>query len=641
MPDESSEWDIRRPTPLTSESLGLQHAVEFLAKNFLILFAGLALGIGGGLFLHKHTTTAYQSKGKFVVDELPYGKQSAVNIDAETDRQLVQTLILSIASGDMREAVARTMGIDESRISFTDRNLPLRLTGPKPEANIEVTATKDSRIGVITATSQSAEFAAAIVNVILDKLQLYNQIGGRLKQLRLDLTVARAKADSLLTQTLDLASKRNALAQQVAELDTYIKRGLPLDSFTAFSNDATLNNLKTQLILVKSEYDGVASAVTSGSRLSSKQSELRGLERQIAAHSRALADAIRSELEIATTRLRNLQAEFDANQQAIQILNDRTSKLVQSYGNTIEMERILRDSTERTDSSGNVVVVIDQATPNLKPIRPKLALNLALGLLLGGGAGFGIALARTLLDRRLHSPELVEQRTGQPCLAMLPPLRKSRRLRPGAVHHPYSPLGLSFLRSHLLRTAIEAQNRRIIGFSPSRMDGDACRLVADLAILLAQAERRTLVIDLHRSPPRIGPMLGAQRRGGLREWLASDIPISECVGLTAVRELAVLGFDDSVRDVDDLLARRPLALELPRLQAEWDFILLVSPAIRFDWTLMLALPTGSPLVVVADYHRDRTQDVLLTAQRAHGSHWHVEGVVMQNCPARAPGVRAL
>ncbi|MGH8047577.1 MAG: GumC family protein, partial [Chthoniobacterales bacterium] len=623
-------WEIEQPGAVTVEALGILQAVRFVVGNIFLLIGGLLVGIAIGLVLQKTTPTAYEANGKFVVDELPFSKQGSGTLDNETQRQLVQTLILSIASRDMSVAVAEQLGIRKDRLAFEGIDIPRKYKSAEPVANIEVTATKDSRIGVVTATSQSPQFAADVVNAILDELKLYNQIGGRLKQISFDRNLDRTKADSILSQIVAVSEKRITLDQQNAELAVYTRQGLPLESFTAFSTDTTLNNLKTQLILVTSEYESIAATNTIGPRLAGKKSELDGLKTQIASHAHSLAGAMKSEFEILTTRQHNLQSELDKTQAHIQSLNDAAARLVQSYGEPAAMRQMIKESSGPANNAGNVVVVIDHGTPRDKPAQPKLALNLAIGLVLGCMLSFGTAALRTMLDNRLHTPEAVAQKTNQRCLALLPPLDPVEK-KDSIFDRPRSPIGMGYLRSHFLRTAMDGNQRKIIGFTPSHRNGDASRLVAGLAILLAQADRRTLVIDLHRKPPRIASMLGVKNGDGLGKWLTTDEPLLNCIGYTAIRELAVIGFGDkTTQDLDDLLSRRPIAMELPALLADWDFILIVSPAIRFDWTMMLALPSGSPLVIASDYSNAKAVDVLHTVQRAQTTRWVAEGVVLQN-----------
>jgi Mrp family chromosome partitioning ATPase len=304
------------------------------------------------------------------------------------------------------------------------------------------------------------------------------------------------------------------------------------------------------------------------------------------------------------------------------------------------MRSIVNDSPEVAKAMGNVVVVTDRASPSKKPARPKLALNLALGLILGGMLGFGAAAMRSLLDSRLRTPEAVANKTGLACLALLPPLDHIEEKKHLA-DRARSPIGMGYLRSHFLRIAMEGEGRRIIGFTPSRHGDDISRLVAGLAILLAQADRRTLVVDLNRKSPRIASMLGIEDGTGLSRWLNSKNSLKNCVAFTEVPALGVLGFGKASRNIDDLLGRSPLAVELPSLLAEWDFILVASPAIRFDWTMMLTLPSGSPIVIASNYSKAKAGDVMSTVQRARTTHWIAEGVVLQNCPRRVAGTRTL
>ena len=75
-------------------------------------------------------------------------------MDAETQRQLVQSLILSIPSQGMRKAVAAELNVSDKDIAFTDRDRPVSLSGnDKSKANITVTATRNSRLGLVTAES--------------------------------------------------------------------------------------------------------------------------------------------------------------------------------------------------------------------------------------------------------------------------------------------------------------------------------------------------------------------------------------------------------------------------------------------------------------------------------------------------------
>ena len=293
MPNPATQWEIEAPQGLFGRPVGPRELVGIFFVTSLIVAVCLAVGMLVSWNLFLTAPRAYLATGTFVVDELPF-IQTLQQSDAETDRQLVQTVILSIANRDMRSAVESRLGLPAGRISLAGIDRPLKLTAREPEANVEVTSVKNSRMGSISAYSQNPEFAAKVVNTILDELQLYNLVGGKLKALQISSRFLKSKADSMLQQLVDVSAQRTKLEGQIAELENYVKQQLPLYSFPAFAEDATLNNLRTQLILVESEYQALAATSTRGQRLEGKTRELEALRSQLARQAENLAEALRA-----------------------------------------------------------------------------------------------------------------------------------------------------------------------------------------------------------------------------------------------------------------------------------------------------------------------------------------------------------
>jgi len=632
---DSSNWEIQPSSPSPIAGWGARDVIRFIVSNLILFAICLAIGVWLGLLIQQLTPRAYQSVGNFVVDELPFNQTNGT-LDAETERQLIQTLILSLPSRYMRAALEKRLELPTGRIQFPELGVPLKLTGSEPKANIQFTPVRNSRIGVITATSQDPDFAARVVNAVLDEMQVYNLIGGRLKNLRVSLDFSKTQADGLLKQLSEISSQRLKLEKEKSALDEYIKQKLPIDSFPAFATDATLNNLKTQLILVESEYAGIASTSVRGSRLIAKRAEMDGLKTQLSRQAQLLASALRSQYGILVTQETNLQTQIQIARNDIDTFTQMAARISQSMGDPVEMTKLLKDSPDGPAGFANVIVVIDRATPMLKPVRPKLWLNLALGILFGGALGLGIAALRALLDTRLKSAQQLERQTGRPCLALLPNLDylSSAKRTQLVFNQPDYPIGLGYLRTHLLH-GHKPGGSRIVGFTPTRPLKDCSSLVADLGILLAQAEKRTLILDLHLQQPRIAEIYGLKIKQELNAWFNSEEPLANFINYSAVQELAVLTNRPSTRtDLNDLLSRRLLATALLEQMNDWDYILIDAPNILSDWNLMLALPETSPLIIVAEYGKSTADDVLQTLSHARGPRWNIAGTVMANCPRR-------
>jgi capsular polysaccharide biosynthesis protein len=65
------------------------------------------------------------------------------------------------------------------------------------------------------------------------------------------------------------------------------------------------------------------------------------------------------------------------------------------------------------------VSVIQAATIPAKPIKPKKALNILLGIILGAMSGLGYAFFSEYASQGLSTPESVEKRLGLPVLTTI------------------------------------------------------------------------------------------------------------------------------------------------------------------------------------------------------------------------------
>src|SRR5262249_19209519 len=90
------------------------------------------------------------------------------------------------------------------------------------------------------------------------------------------------------------------------------------------------------------------------------------------------------------------------------------------------LEQLQIDGALEAEKISNISIV-QPATYDAKPVRPRPLLNLGLGLLFALLGGLGLALLLASLDPSLKTPEEVEQRLGLPALASIP--YQSPRLR--------------------------------------------------------------------------------------------------------------------------------------------------------------------------------------------------------------------
>lgn len=599
----------------------------FLHQQRYILGIGLIFGLILSLVIYLGTPTTYEVKGTFMVDQLPF-RLAQSSTDAETERQLVQTLITSLASEDMKRAVEKRLSLPPLKIAFTDRERKTKLNAPRT-ANIKITATKNSRIAVIMATSPDPQFAADVINAEFAELEIFNQIAGELSYIQGQLKLTRDRAERLLQDFVTVTGERIKLEKQSQQLDDYLSKGESVVTFPAFADDPTLNNLKTQLMLISSEYAAIAVNSTRGQRLESKRAEVKSLRAQTTAHANNLAVALKSSYDISVTREAGMRSDMKEAEKLISNLEKRRAELSRGFSDYVLRASLAKTLDPLTQSS--VIVIIDRAYPSKRAAGPSFPLFLALGFFFGLGCGGTVGALRYLLDNRLNSATQVPLYTQAPCLAMLPPpprLSIKEGLLEASGKDPYFER-LGFLRSDMLRSSLTQGYESIFAITPVTSEMDISDMVAALAVSLAKAEKRTLVVDLNLHRPCMSQKLGIQPRKGLVEWLFSQNELRDYITFSAIRELAVIDPGNVGEEVDDLFTRRPLVPALLELRRDWDFIIVAGPPLIEVWHLLHAVPPQSPLIIVAEYLKSKVEDVQRSADLARRSRLSVYGVVVQ------------
>lgn len=135
--------------------------------------------------------------------------------------------------------------------------------------------------------------------------------------------------------------------------------------------------------------------------LASYQSEITTLRDQAAQLNRQLKTFNENDLRIAA-----LQREVELS-----------TASYRRYAESMEQARI--DQALQTERISNISVA-QPATLEVKPIKPRVAWNLLLGLIAGLAGGVGVAVAAEYSDRTMKTSEDVEQKLDVPVLASLP-----------------------------------------------------------------------------------------------------------------------------------------------------------------------------------------------------------------------------
>jgi succinoglycan biosynthesis transport protein ExoP len=196
-----------------------------------------------------------------------------------------------------------------------------------------------------------------------------------------------------------------------------------------------LQNLKTDLARSEAKFADVSQRYDHNHPIyMSAQAELESLRSKVAVEIANASGTVAREAQIARQNMADLQRTMEGQRKRIVDLQHNQDDL-SVLKRDVESARAAYDSSlqrggeSRLESRLNNTntAILNHAFPPMKPSSPKLLLNLALGLILGGLLAVGASLTRERFDRRIRARiDLVED-IGLAVLAELPRARLSKR----------------------------------------------------------------------------------------------------------------------------------------------------------------------------------------------------------------------
>jgi tyrosine-protein kinase Etk/Wzc len=312
------------------------------------------------------------------------------------------------------------------------------------------------------------------------------------------------------------------------------------------------------------------------------------------------------------------------------------AKILDALANPSGTQVTTRSETSKEISS-NVMVVLDYAHADHRPIRPILWLNLIAGGVFGMSVGLLLPIFISASKTRLQSAQQIRDHLGIEFLGYLPPELSTKNLDMSSelFEHPGYSTELGVLRASIIHVRKEHEAPYIFAFVASGLKNTAHFMTADLGVLLAESEKKVLIIDLDFSQPRLSDVLGipVAENEGLYGWLGGEKSLNDCVAYSVVRELALLSPGGDLRSLQSLIARRALDDALLVEGKAWDYILINSPDLIGRNELPLVLPTGRKVILVGEYGKTTIGNAQKTIHVCQQNQWSIHGMLLRNSPS--------
>jgi len=367
-------------------------------------------------------------------------------------RKVVQDLKLAEGAAS-QAAFEKEAGGTGSIESWLVDNLLRRLKVETSQSSvIQVSfSSADSRFSALVANA----FAKAYINTMLElRVEPMQQAAvwfdEQLKSLRANLEDAQAKltdyhrqqgiisADERLdvenARLGELSSQLVRTQEQTFDLDTrerlardVRKRGASLDKLPDVLANAHVQKLNADLLHGEVKLQELATQYGANYPQYQRQlSENLSLRDQLDAEMRKVVAGIENAKRQSRQREAELQAAMAAQRARLLELKEHRNELtvltrnVESAQRTYEaaMQRSVVSQVEGRASQSNVALLNAAVAPR-GPSHPKVALNIALSVVVGTMLGIGMAILTEFLDRRVRAPIDLDHGQNVPLLAVL------------------------------------------------------------------------------------------------------------------------------------------------------------------------------------------------------------------------------
>lgn len=394
-------------------------------------------------------------------------------------------------------------------------------------------------------------------------------------------------------------------------------------------------------------YESTARLYVSSAQAETTQAYAGGLlsEQRVAAYvqivdSALLGEQVRDELGL-TDSLENIEKKVSANAvgetpvleiHATGTDPDDAQLLGQTFAEKLVTTAATIETPAGTSSTPVKVTIIDPATEPLAPVFPKPMLNLTLALMFGIVLAIGLALLREVLDNSIN--EIADLAPEEPPLLGAFVIESSRSQGMLVGDLPTSaPRVESFrmLRTNISFLDVDHPTKLLVVTSPVQGDGKTS-IAVNLALSMASANVRTLLVDGDLRRPRVASLLGLVPDVGVTTVLLGRVKLDEAIQQHTPGGLDVLTSGTAPPNAAELLQSEAMEKLLDEFRGRYDMVIIDSPPL-LPVTDAAVLATRADGALVVLRHGRTTKDQWRTARsRLQQVDANTLGVVMNLVP---------
>lgn len=358
---------------------------------------------------------------------------------------------------------------------------------------------------------------------------------------------------------------------------------------------------------------------------------------QLASQIKSLRSSLEANLKIAEDSLKSLEERLRESQQDQQGAKTRAASYYEAKNNYIQAKKVLEAAEMRLSTEAmqrtmpqNPASIWERAEVAGAPARPRVMLNILLGVVVGLVFGVGLAFFIEYLDTSVKTMEDVEALMQVPVLAVIPKgislLIDETDDNPDAEAYRIMRTNIEFNRK-----SPDANTVTIV--SGGAGEGKSTTLV-NLAYTFAKGGYTTLIVDADLRRPSQHRIFGVENEHGLSDFLTTEVSLEEVVQLTKIDNLYLMTSGQLPSDAVGVLNSQRMVELIEEVKGRFDIVFFDSPPI-LGVSDASVLSSAMDLTIIVVQHRRFPRAMLQRVRQAIVNvGGNILGVVLNNVDVR-------
>ncbi|MER5102646.1 polysaccharide biosynthesis tyrosine autokinase [Morganella morganii] len=287
------------------------------------------------------------------------------------------------------------------------------------------------------------------------------------------------------------------------------------------------------------------------------------------------------------------------------------------------------------------VRIIDSAESQPNAVAPKKALIMVLATILGFIVGCAYVIAREFFNNKIKGTEDIDA-LGVNVYATIPFSNYEKKLiaagnkRPLALENP-ADTAVEAIRS--LRTSVYFsvmnQGNNLVMISSASPGVGKSFVTSNMAVVLANAGKKVLLIDTDLRKGRIHKAFGLSNKAGLSEYLAQQDITQPVIHRGVIENLDVICRGKNVTHSSELLMGERFKHLLDTVKGQYDIVVIdTTPILAITDSAIIGKYVGTSLLI-AYYGVNTVKDIELSLKRFKQNDIEITGVILNGIDAKS------